>query len=617
MLSSDRDRALEESNRHYEKLIAALVANTAGYEAARSKLDRENKVNSRSRLTGRLGELGGSVGNGVSRAGGGAVRGLRNASGGILGAVGLGAVGSILGILGGLVSEGMKLDQASSSVSGLGANVRGGGRRFGMTQADYIEKARSGMIAGGSADYDYAGQLRIEKGFSMNDDALAGLASTSRLLGEGRGEGAAGIARDIIATMRANELGGMRKRDGASTYVNLGEKVEQTNAILTMMADQQKEADVRQATALLAFVNKAGYDDQRAGRIVQSINESIKNPGDEFRQAFVLRALKEVNPDMGYYQLTERQEAGATDVTNVEAVLDAVVRRYGTGEEGAFNLQRVFGLANRAEARGVMQAYTTGDEDGARQRIIDLAVDGDSQMEKDARGAAGVIQQAVVGFRDELAKGGIWGIQKAQEAYGYLSDKMKDGLIPGLQAMAKEAWSALVDFWDSGEALRVGAEIAKGFSGFLLGSDPMGAAADAAKSALKTLSPGGYGLLEGSLGKLDEAREFFREKPEDDALGNLKGGIYADLDNSVPNGNSQLGKVVRQFLAGVDGDHEYEASDATSFRRQIASAGSMEDVVKLLTRLVEFAESRTGPQDVKLQVAAAAYGRRLISDSRR
>ena len=561
-LSAQKNGEHKKIGDSYDKLINALNSNKDQHSRAYKLAQRDLRLKKRAdRRAIKRESSGGGIGGRLKSAGRGA-----------LAATGLAAITGIAGIATAFVAEGMKLDQAKSSVSGLNANISGnGGKRFGLTRAETIEKAREGMILGGRADYDFTSQLKFEKGFSMNDGALNGLAAQSRMTGN-KNESASTITRQLIATMRSNELGGMKKAQGKSSYVNLGEKVDQVNQLLGIMSEQMKETNVKSATGLLALINKSGYDDKRAGRIAQSINGGITNPGDDYKQAFVLRSLKEANPEKDYIDLLEQQEKGIGDSENIDAVLKNIAKRFGDGKQGKLNASRLFGI-KLSEAGNLMDTYNSGDEAGARKMVMDYNGGDNLDVEGDARGSAGYVQQQVAGVRDALAGGGEVIIKGLEKSINYMKETFSNGILPGMAKMWGDATQGLKDFFNSDTAEKWGKIIGEGARKAMLGnySDPLAnpLVSDSAKEEIKRGRD------------TDEALdEYWKKSSEVRSL-----GVHdkTAADNSI--------------IAMADGKSGYSRDDSNAFENKLGELNSIAELNEYIQKLTE--ELRISNQTTK------------------
>jgi len=370
------------------------------------------------------------------RRGGGYGGGIvRSALAGAFGAAGFGAVFSIAGILGKIITEGEELSRAQTRIGGLtsGMGGLGIGRMYDFKTADAMrydeEVARQagtsfGLAGRGRRQYSFERSFGLNAG-ELNNNAIALRMSTTH-------RSSADVAIEMLNFFKQSKVFGIDKGD----FAKVSELLSINNQLNQEQVEQTGRVDPRQTTALMAMFGRLGIDSSRIMSYEGGINTGIRSPHDEFSGAVVLRALRRANPGMSLFQLQEQQAKGATP-SNISAVMSEFGHT-SSGELMMRTVQSAFGL-EPAQARTLVEAYQKNPRVFDTQEGMKLAGSFTRKsVEQRAAENTTFLQDALSKFNDKFADLG-------QKTLAELAKLVNAYETKGFEGMVKQGIKDIVD----------------------------------------------------------------------------------------------------------------------------------------------------------------------------
>lgn len=360
---------------------------------------------------------------------------FRSVMSGVLQGLGVAGLFSIAGFIGKMLNEGIELDNAEASTRGLGMNNVKGGTQFGKKRAEMLQYSRETAVAAGRADYDALNNLTVEKRFSQDENSLQGL--TSGLRTEGRGRKAGDVTVEMLNYFKRSDLFNVKRGD----FTQLGEKIQFNTRMLEMQGGQMQMTNAATNAQILELFGKAGIGDQRSMGVVESINSSITNPNNDFSRAFIMRSLRQRNPDASLFELQKKQEEGIFGEGNFGQMLGDLQRTF-QGDQLKMSVSQLFGLKNyQAE-----QISGMSPEDAARigsQEDINSYLKGQGESPITAQtgqGGVGVMSRRMAELNDWFAGNGVQAIRKIDD---YISTYEKGGVSALTSKMMEDITGAI------------------------------------------------------------------------------------------------------------------------------------------------------------------------------
>lgn len=345
---------------------------------------------------------------------------FRSVMSGVLQGLGIAGLFSIAGFIGKMLNEGVELDNAEAASRGLGLKNVKGGAQFGKKRAEMLAYSREVATAAGRADYDASNNLAVEKRFSQDENSLLGL--TAGLRTEGRGRRAGDVTVEMLNYFKRSDLFNVKRGD----FTQLGEKIQFNTRMLEMQGGQMQMTNATTNAQILEALGRAGIGDQRSMGFVESINSSITSPNNDFSKAFIMRSLRERNPQASLFELLKKQEEGIFGEGNFGQMLGDLQRSF-KGEQLNMSVAQLFGLKNfQAEQIANMRP-----EDAARigsQEDINAYLSGQGESPITAQtgqGGVGVMSRRMAELNDWFANNGVQAIRKIDE---YISTYEKGGI---------------------------------------------------------------------------------------------------------------------------------------------------------------------------------------------
>jgi len=345
---------------------------------------------------------------------------FRSVMSGVLQGLGVAGLFSIAGFIGKMLNEGIELDNAEASTRGLGMRNVKGGTQFGKKRAEMLQYSRETAVAAGRADYDALNNLTVEKRFSQDENSLQGL--TAGLRTEGKGRKAGDVTVEMLNYFKRSDLFNVKRGD----FTQLGEKIQFNTRMLEMQGGQMQMTNATTNAQILELFGKAGIGDQRSMGFVESINSSITNPNNDFSKAFIMRSLRERNPDASLFELMKKQEEGIFGEGNFGQMLGDLQRTF-QGDQLKMSVAQLFGLKNHQAE----QISGMSPADAARigsQEDINTYLKGQGETPMTAQtgqGGVGVMSRRMAEMNDWFAGNGVQAIRKIDE---YITTYEKGGV---------------------------------------------------------------------------------------------------------------------------------------------------------------------------------------------
>lgn len=328
--------------------------------------------------------------------------------GGAAGAFGLSAFMGIQSFISKIIHDAEKLDISRGQFMGLrgqqgklGLQGLGEAAGFGLSNADFMTYSKGVGTSIGSTNFGAAAinQLAIEKRFGLEDGSLNQLNEAGRMgsyLSRGRVniQDSASITEQFVRELKSSNVYGFGKGD----FSMLGEKLDDLGSVMENVGENiEGGLGAANASNLISAFSRVGgsFSDQRQVQSIGQIDKAIRNPGNEFSQALMFRAIRSQDPNMSLFEIMKRQEQGATP-ENITAIMDIL----GKGEKNEntyFNVAQALGL-RLGQAENLTNSYLS--PDGAFREDLntfDLGSSSDTDFIGDSRRlgkrAPGSIQQ--------------------------------------------------------------------------------------------------------------------------------------------------------------------------------------------------------------------------------
>lgn len=395
----------------------------------------------------------------------------RSAGNAALAAAGFGAVLSIGGFVGKMIDEAKSLDEARARQTGATGKQITGGYAYGLKESALMDYATSVAKASGSsvgAGQNARDQLAIEKGMGMEIGSMTGFNKVMRASDQTLVDSTV----DMLNIMKKSDLYNIKRGD----FTQMHELLEKQNALNEMQASQMEEVDARQSSLLMASMGKVGgsFGDFRQGQTMQSMNQAITSPDNDFKQAFLLRTLRKQDPNASFLDLKMKQEEGIFGKGTLNNIMSELTKSF-SGDQLTFSTSKMLGL-NLSQAKRMTDYYKENPEGFSNMNFTSeeefkkFASDGGfSKKSLRQRGAAhtGTIE----GWQSQFD---TWMGHKGDAAVGYVQKLQGSYEKGGFGGVMKQMGSDIVDAIKEGFSQAIGGtEAAKkfGLKGLTTASD--------------------------------------------------------------------------------------------------------------------------------------------------
>lgn len=395
-LNKQQDRALRDKFRTHAEDVADLEKKKENDKRAGSSDDDDEK----------------SSGNTIINRTVNTGRGIGNSA---LTALGFGAILSIGGFIGKIISEAMEQEAASGRKRGIGG-TSSASSFLDLKAADFLEYQRNFQLSGGKdAGANAKYQLAFERGYGLENGQLNPLNTALRSVEGRKVDSAEKLAQEQLSIFKKSKLWDIDKGD----FSLLGEKLDFANSMNQQQSMQREFVDATFSNQLLAAFGKVGgsFADQRQADTIQTINSSITDPGNDFKKAYLYRTIKGQMPGASLFDVMKRQQEGIYGQGTFAALMQNLTNDF-SGEQLYFNVSKMTGL-NLAASERLSNAFSATPDmfnNVTGQSDIDAILAGGRQDSMGRAGAnTGTVQQWNAEFNTWAAGKGQTAIDKISE----------------------------------------------------------------------------------------------------------------------------------------------------------------------------------------------------------
>lgn len=339
-------------------------------------------------------------------------------------ALGLAAAASAGGMIAKAISEGSQLDQALGRLHGttgiedtdFGYNHIGGkagSAKFGMKQSEFI---------------DYADQLSKERGYGDHGNKKLAVTALDQLATEK----AYGLDTGFLTNMSGSQSLDRNKREtpgdiqNFKTIMSMGKDMSRLPKLLEIQNSlQQKQMTLRgtfnsddNARLMATFQNigRSGGGAEQFGNIntmggrIDTMNNAIIKPGNDFKQAFTYNLLRKMNPNGTKEDLDVMQEKGLTP-----ELLKAAFKQMSSqsmGDRGMYESIKSYFDLSSTDASDLRKAWQTSpkDFDKVSKRVshaAGLTEEESKRVYDEGSKNSGVLPKELANFDELMGKGGL------------------------------------------------------------------------------------------------------------------------------------------------------------------------------------------------------------------
>lgn len=312
----------------------------------------------------------------------------------------------------------------------------GVGASFGMTRAQMLGVATELARAQGSADdivKETTQVSALQKAFSLDQSVLMGTARLQQF--DSNERGVSGDVQNFIKVMQSTG----QFEDG--DFTRLGELLEIGNQIAERQAATLENIDTDTNAEIIAQFQEVGgsFADRRAGERIQTINQALTDPGNDFMQALNYQVLRQQNPEASFFELQEMQEKGLAQEGMMSGTMEAIQQMAGGDQDLMMQLVKSrFGLS-AAQTRQLTEAYSEDDTIFDKSESVEDAL---QQSDINAVGRAasltGTIPRTSAMLSDVAAGAG-------DQALGFLEDQVGQIQNKGFEQYAKDTTDKMAE----------------------------------------------------------------------------------------------------------------------------------------------------------------------------
>lgn len=267
----------------------------------------------------------------------------------VIAGLGLGAVTSVMGLIVSSLREGENVQRSLKSLdsiaSGVSEKLHRVGERLGYTDAEVAKLAKTFIMTSGQIED--AGQrtvkiMEYEKAFGVDTSKSLQLAGVSRMTGTS-------FENEFAMLFKSMSKSGSID-PSSRNFALFNEKLENLIRLIQFSGQKIYQPSGSMVSGVMGGFDMLGgsFADQRQTSRIQSISESISNPDNDFKRAFVMEAMVKNLSGRGkstdYVSVMEQMEKGAFGEGNLKSVFEGLKERHGTGNEGIMGMQAFTGL---------------------------------------------------------------------------------------------------------------------------------------------------------------------------------------------------------------------------------------------------------------------------------
>lgn len=298
-------------------------------------------------------QIGGHVAYNMQQTMGKAISAISSVGKTVLNGMGLLGLFSIAGLIGKSFSEAKQLAEGRQGLKGLGGGyggtfgVEGGGVAMGMKTAQYYELAHQTGTAYGTT-YNLANRsqqtLGMMRAFGLDQSVVNSLASSNRLAGTDGEKDAGSVLGRMLTTFNRSAVFGINKGD----FAKIGDLIQANNQITaSQLKVGEKTMPLLGAAIMGKFAQIGGKfaDPSQNVQTLQAIDAGIRNPGNDFKKALIMRTIQEVGGgNMDIYDVQKIQDKGLFGSEQGGKILQNILQsgRLGQGKTALMNLKNLF-----------------------------------------------------------------------------------------------------------------------------------------------------------------------------------------------------------------------------------------------------------------------------------
>lgn len=386
-----------------------------------------------------LGKAGGKVGGLIS-----------TGTNAVLGSIGMASLFTIGGLIAKSVTEGKQLDESRGAINGLkkqGGGFGFGTAGFGVKAADFMGLARQTALSSGSAGDNLEKRtvmnIATEKAFGFNSGELAGMDTQRRTEKDNTD-----ISKSILESVNYFRKSGLFNVD-KNDFTLMHEKQDFMNRLNQDQAKQMERTNYTSSTQLVGAFGKidqilgkgTSFGDGRQYEQISKINQSLTNPGNEFKQALAYRTLKQINPEADFFELQKMQEKGVFQQGYFSKMLGNLEGLAGNNDNYFFSMIKELTGMGAESSETLGKAFkkdrtlfdNIGNEEEVKQ-ILSSKKGGKNMTDADVVGRGvsntGSVSRMMATIDNLAAPYGEKGIK-------YLEEKMSIGMNQGPDALVK------------------------------------------------------------------------------------------------------------------------------------------------------------------------------------
>ncbi len=353
------------------------------YDLQRQHLDKESE-----------GEEGDKKGQGI----------LGKSRDAMLQGLGIAAFLGPIGIIAKMIQEGSQLQESKGRLRAITGQEDSldMGHNIGVKSSDFAEYRSNFSQAQGQnmSSFKVLDLLYILKGYGLTEGQLNPLVKQQQYESNG-----AGAALNFQKLLTATGYAGMKDQSKVpillEQLVSLGQ--DQSSTLEKINTDTN-------AQVVAAFQSVGGsFADDRGGQRRQTIDNALKNPGNDYKQAFSYGILRKLKPSASLFELQEMQSRGVALPGYLEGAMSEISKMAGGDENTMLMMMKSYLGLSPEQTRQLLKGSKGGT---AFSRIGREGVSGNIDIQGRAKDATGTIPILMSTLNDKAAQGGEWGLGK-------------------------------------------------------------------------------------------------------------------------------------------------------------------------------------------------------------
>ena len=371
---------------------------------------------------------------------------LRNVGNGVAQGLGFGAVLSLSGFVGKMIDEGLELDKTQARAGAQGLKT---GSVSGLKMADEVGYSKGIALSAGFGDVRKLAteQGSIERGTGMDLGSMNSFHTVMRAEGS-HGKTLTDSTVEMLSIMKKSDLYNIKKGDFTMTH----ELLQRQNALNEIQAANLEHISSKSSSQVMAAFGKVGgsFGDHRQAETIAQIDSSIRDPGNDFKNAFIMRSIFSRDSQASLLDVKLAQEEGVFKKGQFQGVMEDLSKTF-SGDQLVFSISKMFGL-NLEKAKHLDEKFKENPElfkdIGSNEEIEKLV----TVQSLAARGGVSAMEVTKSNFDDKFAQWGSGAMKTVRE----WMDAYEKGGMKGLGTKAFEDIAGLVKkgFEEGSKALK-------------------------------------------------------------------------------------------------------------------------------------------------------------------